>query len=82
VEHPLPFTLSVPCTGILSKLLGAAPNEMAGDTAQLSSDDVPFPELQLDDLFLPPRPIARTLYDYMFGPFDRIRAFLSSTDVC
>jgi len=52
--------------GNLSKLLGSGPNEMAGDTAQLSSDDIPFPELQLDDLFLPPRPIARRLYNYMF----------------
>jgi len=52
--------------GNLSKLLGSGPNEMAGDTAQLSSDDIPFPELQLDDLFLPPRPIAHRLYDYMF----------------
>jgi hypothetical protein len=52
--------------GNLSKLLGSGPNEMAGDTAQLSLDDIPFPELQLDDLFLPPRPIARKLYDYMF----------------
>lgn len=50
--------------GNLSKLLGSG--EMAGDTAQLSSDDIPFPELQLDDLFLPPRPIARRLYNYMF----------------
>jgi hypothetical protein len=49
--------------GNLSKLIGS---EMAGETSQLSSDDVPFPELQLDDLFLPPRPIARKLYDYMF----------------
>jgi len=52
--------------GNLSKLLGSGPNEMAGDTAQLSSDDIPFPELQTDDLFLPPRPIARILYNYMF----------------
>jgi hypothetical protein len=50
--------------GNLSKLLGSG--EMAGDTAQLSSDDIPFPELRLDDLFLPPRPIARRLYNYMF----------------
>ncbi len=52
--------------GNLSKILGSGPNEMAGDTAQLSLDDIPFPELQLDDLFLPPRPIARKLYEYMF----------------
>jgi len=50
--------------GNLSKLLGQG--EMAGDTAQLSLDDLPFPELQLDEFFLPPRPIARKLYDYMF----------------
>jgi hypothetical protein len=52
--------------GNLSKIIGSGPMEMAGDTAQLSLDDVPFPDLQLDDLFLPPRPIARKLYDYMF----------------
>jgi hypothetical protein len=52
--------------GNLSKLLGSGPNEMAGDTTLLSLDDVPFPDLQTDDLFLPPRPIARKLYDYMF----------------
>jgi hypothetical protein len=52
--------------GNISKLLGSGPMEMAGDTAQLSLDDIPFPDLQLDDFFLPPRPIARKLYDYMF----------------
>jgi hypothetical protein len=52
--------------GSLSELLGSSPNEMAGDTTLLSLDDVPFPDLQTDDLFLPPRPIARKLYDYMF----------------
>ena len=50
--------------GNLSKLLGQG--EMVGDTAQLSLDDLPFPELQLDEFFLPPRPIARKLYGYMF----------------
>lgn len=50
--------------GNLSRMLGQG--EMAGDTAQLSLDDLPFPDLQLDDFFLPPRPIARKLYDYMF----------------
>ena len=52
--------------GNLSKLLGSGPNEMAGDTAMLSLDDIPFPDLQLEDIFLPPRPIARKLYEYMF----------------
>lgn len=52
--------------GNLSKMLGSGPMEMAGDHVQLSLDDIPFPDLQLDDLFLPPRPIARKLYDYMF----------------
>jgi len=52
--------------GNLSKLLGSGPNEMAGDNVQLSLDDIPFPDLQLEDIFLPPRPIARRLYEYMF----------------
>ena len=52
--------------GNLSKLLGSAPHEMAGNAVQLSLDDVPFPDLQLEDTFLPPRPIAIKLYDYMF----------------
>jgi len=52
--------------GNLSKMLGSGPMEMTGDHVQLSLDDIPFPDLQLDDLFLPPRPIARKLYDYMF----------------
>jgi len=52
--------------GNLSKLLGSGPMEMAGDTAQLSLDDIPFPDLQLDDFLLPPRPIAQKLYEYMF----------------
>lgn len=52
--------------GNLSKLLGSGPMEMAGDIVQLSLDDIPFPDLQLDDFFLPPRPIAQKLYDYMF----------------
>jgi hypothetical protein len=52
--------------GNLSKLLGSGSMEMAGSTAQLSLDDLPFPDLQLDDPFLPPRPIARKLYDYLF----------------
>jgi hypothetical protein len=52
--------------GNISKLLGSGPMEMAGDTALISLDDIPFPDLQLDDFFLPPRPIARKLYEYMF----------------
>lgn len=52
--------------GNLSKLLGSGPMEMAGNTAALSLDDIPFPDLQTDDTFLPPRPIARKLYEYMF----------------
>lgn len=60
--------------GNLSKLLGSGP--MAGDTAQLTLDDIPFPKLQLDDIFLPPRPIARKLYDYMFDhPMVFVRFF-------
>ena len=50
--------------GNLSRLLGQG--EMTGESAQLSLDDLPMPELQLDEFFLPPRPIARKLYDYMF----------------
>jgi hypothetical protein len=52
--------------GNLSKMLGSEPNGMAGDTAYLSSDDIPFPDVRDDNHFLPPRPIARRLYGYMF----------------